>query len=186
MQTFGFDLDGVLYDWHRAMYRWLIHNTDLDLDEETFWLREEGKQEGCYSKSMWDNLASMPHLYEQQVPLPGVVDAVKEIAKTYKIIYITHRRKELRFVTESWLETYDFPNRDNLIFTVLPKDMLLEFHPCKYYVEDRPGVIETLSAVTIPILRRLHYNKRVWDKYPGVECVSELPELIKQLERKSK
>ncbi len=99
------------------MYRWLVQSTDLKLDEETFWLREEGKLEGCYSKFMWNNLVSMPHLYEQQVPLPGVVDAVKEIAKSFDIVYITHRIKELRFVTESWLEVYDFPNRDNLIIT---------------------------------------------------------------------
>lgn len=183
MQTFGFDLDGVLYDWHRAMYRWLKHSTDLKLDEQTFWLGEEGKLSGCYSEFMWKNLVSMPHLYEQQVPLPGVIDAVKEIAKIYKIVYITHRSKGLRFVTESWLETYDFPNRDNLIFTKLPKAQTVRMYSCKYYVEDRPDIITSLVGSTIPILHRLHYNERVWNDFPGVDCVSELPELIKRLEK---
>ena len=176
MDTLGFDLDGVLYDWHSNSYNYLVHYHKLDMPFREFW--EGGHTQ--FSEELWSNIAKIPVLYERSFPFPGIVSVLNRLNSKYNIVYITKRPITVRRVTERWLATHKFPNYDNVYLTK-DKPSLVRYHNCKFYVEDRDTHIEELRNLTNIIVMNRYWNKNYPD-LPTIDYIDELEELLEELD----
>jgi len=181
----GFDLDGVLYNWRNAVWDALVHDYKEKRTFFIFWTEEELASEGIgeshYNKMFWNNLVRREDLYSNVVPKAGVVDALKSLSVGYDIKYITHRKEWVKWVTESWLRRYDFPNVDELVFTDKEKHLAVRQHNCDYYVEDRALILnsELRNVCTLFGIRTITNDHLEGD--PKITFIDEVPELLNYL-----
>lgn len=176
MNTLGFDLDGVLYDWHSQVYQYLTVYNNLTTPFSEFW----SVVDEDYGELFWKNLASIPTIYETAFPLAGTLDTLNRLSKKYNIVYITARPKAVEYVTKRWLETYKFPNYDN-IFLTDDKTITVRYHNCKFYVEDRDKHIEELRNLTNIIVMNRFWNKD-YKNLPMIDHITDLEKLLEKID----
>ena len=182
MQTIGFDLDGVLYNWRRAVWDTLL----LEFHEKRtffdFW-NEEEHGVSHYNKMFWYNLIRREDLYENMLPAKNVVRTLKILSKRFEIKYITHRSEWVRYVTEKWLKNYSFPSIENLIMSEKPKHILVRQHDCAYYVEDRSKILdsELKNVCTLFGMRTVDNGHLEGD--PKIQFIDTIPELLNYIRR---
>lgn len=141
----AFDLDGVLYPWHEAVYSFLkemnkIKNTETFYE---FWYN--------YKKYLDESeikyLASLEHLYNRMVPNKTVINAVQKLSdKGHTIYYITKRPESCRFVTEKFIQKF-FPQSNNVVIVSDNKAkeaLLLEID---IFIEDQINSAEELYGI---------------------------------------
>jgi len=157
MKGFGFDLDGVLYDWHSSIYMYAksMYNLKEESDIEFFRNMVDGK----YTKNFIDTLMSYQPCYTNIVPNKKLVKLINTISKNFEIYYITSRWKNLEYVTSKWLEDYDFPQPYNLYMDEYKPDVIRKTF-CKYYVDDMPKWGNKVLGITnfIYLKKRWHYQ----------------------------
>ena len=182
----GFDLDGVLYPWHREVWDYLsIAKPELTrgLDCFEFWSQIETK-EIHFSAMFWENLVGMEDLYSTAIPKQDELDVLNHLAEDYDFWYITHRPKSCQFVTINYLNKYNYPYSKNLIFASGSKRKYVESVACDYFVEDRAENIEDLEGSTITILLRQPHNQKLWGKSKRqIDSILDLPYFIEDWER---
>ncbi len=176
MDTLGFDMDGVLYDWHGQVYTHLTIHHGLTTPASEFW----PVADDVYEDMFWHNLASIPTIYERALPHAGVLDTVNNLSRKYNIVYITKRPLAVERVTRQWLKTYKFPNYDN-VFLTDDKSITVRYHNCKFYVEDRDKHIEELRNLTNVIVMNRDWNKSYSD-LPTIDHITELEELLEEID----
>lgn len=176
MDTLGFDLDGVLYDWHGQAYTHLTIFNGLTTPASEFW----PVADDAYGDLFWQNISRIPTLYERALPLSGVLDTLNNLSKKYNIVYITARDKVVERVTRQWLRTYKFPNYDN-VFLTDDKSITVRYHNCKFYVEDRDKHIEELRNLTTVIVMNRDWNKSYPD-LPTIDDITDLEELLEEID----
>jgi len=156
MKRLGLDLDGVLYNWHNAVYTELQIYEDLDVDFHEFW---SSIYTTYKTKKFWEYLVNLRHLYGNQVPSKELVEMVQNIGRRYSIYYITNRPVQVADTTRNWLNRYKFPYVRNLIFTK-DKPAVCNSVDIHLMVEDRVhNVIELLDADINTIVIRQPYNE---------------------------
>lgn len=174
MDTLGFDLDGVLYDWHGQIYQHLTIHHKVTTPYLEFWpVADE-----AFGDLFWKNLSHIPTIYERAFPLPGVLNTLNSLSSKYNIVYITVRPKAVELVTRRWLKTHKFPNYDN-VFLTDDKTLTVRYHNCKFYVEDRDKHIEELQNLTNVIVMNQIWNKN----YPNLFTINYITELEELLEK---
>lgn len=115
----GFDLDGVLYPWHDAVYGWCINNDLTKVDYDSFWSDWWWNKNTMFQM----NIVNDPTLYETFMPTEQHMQFIKDIAKKHTIFYVTGRPIELDRVTRRFMEKCGYPFTDNIIFS---KDKAME------------------------------------------------------------
>lgn len=82
-QWVGVDVDGVLVDSYPAWQKWAKETYDIDItpDAEDFDMR---------LKEYW----KIPDIYDNQTPIPGVPEKIKELRKYYTIVFISRSYNE--------------------------------------------------------------------------------------------
>lgn len=186
--TFGFDIDGVLYDWHRAAYDYVVFRMGEKRSFEDFWkFTITNKNEPPYDRPFWNNIVRDLTLLTRYGTPKSVPDTVNKLAEDFDIVYITHRPREARWTTYWWLKSNGFPvlpQGENLHVSSEQKDRTIRYFNCEYYVEDRENIIKTLTNITKPIGVRKpwHFDSLEEQGVPHIDSVEELPELIKELE----
>jgi len=184
MEILGLDLDGVLYDWRRAVWPILLVDAKETRSFHDFWFEEERAERNGTSKHnklFWKNLVAREDLYNSCPPAKGVVETLWKLSKKYNLIYITHRPKSVRFVTEWWLKSYDFPERDMLVMSSLPKHLLVRQYNCTYYVEDREKILNSELRNVCSLFGMRTGTNYTLEGDPRITFIDEIPELLNYL-----
>ena len=107
-----------------------------------------------------------------------ILNAVKRLAETYQIYYITTRPKSARTTTETWIERCGLPYPNNLIITQNKKPYIAMLE-CDYFVDDKHKTIDEIKDVTNAILFKSNY---MYDEdvegYNYIETLDELVEAV--------
>lgn len=97
-------------------------------------------------------------------PIQEIVDLVKVLQDTYRIVFCTGRRESTREVTEKWLEKYginstllmrknnDF-RHDVLAKPELVADALIPYENIAFVLEDRNSMVEMWRSVDVKCLQ---------------------------------
>jgi hypothetical protein len=169
----GFDLDGVLYRWHEALYRELTLFHGLKEDYHTFWKYD---YRTMYDDKCWYNFTRLEHLVSCQFPNKEHVKFLNELAKNHTIFYLTHRPEEVRFSTKLWLEKSKFPHVENLIFPQLGGDKSFEIRQLELdiYCDDRDAIVKSASKLCDAYLVEQPWNE---EKRDGLKCIPNIMSL---------
>lgn len=173
MKNIGLDLDGVLYNWHSAVYTYYVMYKNYQGTEREFWTTRYK----TISDDEWDCLVNMDILYSSQCPTPECMSFIHEISKYYSVYYITSRPAFVKITTEQYLKRHKFPFLENLVFThdksITARQLMLSM--C---VDDMPKNLEPLSKVTDVVMIAHPYNVDYWDKFPTAHSLTSALKLI--------
>ncbi len=183
MDVLGFDLDGVLYDWHSPVYEYVVQYMGETRDYDQFWI-DAATNKKAENKMLWRNLTKDLTLYNKVQVSKHIVKMVNDLSEKYEIVYITHRdRQWTGFTTWWWLKSNGFPNYDNLEMSGRPKAKSIEMYNCKYFVDDRDYVLESIKDVTQAIGVRHPQNRHIRDiGIPFLDDILDLPALLDHFE----
>ena len=170
----GFDLDGVLYSWHRAVHTELSVYWGLKEDWYEFW----SITHATYKNDLfWDGLVRLKHLYTSQPPNKEDLEFVNNLSGTHTIYYITNRPKEVQDVTYNWLKKYKFPTPKNLIVTP-DKVAACNSLGIQTFIEDRTeNIIKLIEAGIHTIIVRQPYNEKDLWQFPNNKVINKVSEL---------
>jgi uncharacterized HAD superfamily protein len=179
MTKIGFDLDGVLYDWHKVIYEWVKdYSTDFDVSYSEFWLDWIQKEE---RKKLANFLCKTPIFVTNLIMSESLRKMLWSLALENELFYITSRPKEVRFGTEWWIKTSRIPNPENLIFAFDSKLPYIIDNEIDYFVEDMTKHAIALRDHTQVILISKPWNTIIQGEFPTISDVSQLPELLEEL-----
>lgn len=170
MSNIGYDLDGVLYDYHRALYTELVIYDKLEQSFYEFW---HHGYKTYKSEAWWENTIQLQHIYGTQPPKQGVVELLKDQAKRHTIYYVTNRPLAVELATRNWLRRYDFPYQENLIFCTDKRPVVLEKN-ISIFMEDRLHNAEQLNDICELYLVRTHANEDHLNNYKWINSVMDL------------
>lgn len=175
-KTIGFDLDGVIYDFHRVAYEHLKFYHGVTQDFTTFW-REEQNGGRYFSEVFWENFLKIPILYESTIIPERDLDLLNELANKYNIIYVTHRPPEIESATDAWFRNNKIPYRNNVYFSE-DKSIPIIQNQCLYFVDDMIKNIITLEKVTNAILLKKVWHGKDYLNYTYIENLGDLKILL--------
>jgi hypothetical protein len=173
----GFDLDGVLYKWHEALYTYLICFKNVKVPYEEFW-SDTNLKNGylTYGEDCWYNWTRLPTLVSCESPKPTHVKFLNNLAKKHEIYYITHRPEEVHLSTLLWIKKSGFPYPENVLFPQMGSDKTFEIRQYEIgvYVDDRDKIVRKMQGLTNAYLVMQPWNESGRD---GLNCISDVTEL---------
>lgn len=174
----GFDIDGVLYDWHKVVYDWMLDsNKGFDVPYDNFWTDWLDQDE---QHMLADFLIKTPIFVTKIIMSDTMRNMLWTLAKDFELFYITARPKEVHFGTSWWIKTSRIPNPENLIFA---KDKLPHIinHEIDYFIEDSTKNALALQNHTRVILVEKPWNAIIQEEFPTIKSVNEVPNLMENL-----
>lgn len=177
----AFDLDGVLYPWHEALYNYL--NLTKRSWTPTCWefYREIDKY---VSEDEVEYIRTIPTLYSCFLPSNEMLNMLKILNEAgHTIYYITSRPNDsVKTTTQIYIDKYKFPQSQNLIFS-MDKTHEIRILEIDVIVEDRPENLEKFSSLcrTIGISQPWNDRKRDYLESLGVVFIPNvinLPEIL--------
>ncbi len=174
----GFDLDGVLYDWHRVAYDWIVDvNENFDIAYDEFWIEWLDRDE---NHRLADFLVRAPNFVTKIIMSEPMREMLWGLAETNEIFYITARPQEAHFGTKWWIKTSKIPNPENLIFAKNKLPHIIS-NEIPIFVEDMTKHALALQNHTEVILIAKPWNTIIQEEFPTIYSVLELPELLENL-----
>jgi len=171
-ECIGFDLDGVLYDWHGVVYQHLCIFHKLNIDYKTFWTEATN----IYSDNFWNGIERIVTLYGKLPPSDSLLDTLNYLARKYNIIYVTSRPEEVEKSTRHYLERWSFPEYDQVFF-YKDKTIPVRKSQCSYFVEDKVDNILQLENHTNVIIKSQPWNKQL-EGFIRIFSIEELKGLL--------
>lgn len=172
--TVGLDIDGVVYDYHRALYVFMQCENDYPGSLSEFW----ETYVPSLSEEVQDYLVSIPMPYEICVPSNDVLESMDRLATVVKeIYYVTSRDPELERVTVRFLNKYKFPFKENLVIEK-KKDLACVRHGIDFFLDDMGKHVRDVSKVCKGFLKAAIHNKSYRDKFDTVYSIDEFNERI--------
>ena len=171
----GFDLDGVLYDWHRVTYEFVVDsNKNFDVPFDEFWTDWLNQDE---NHMLADFLMMTPIFVTKIIMSDTMRNTLWTLAETNELFYITARPQEVHSGTEWWIKSSRIPNPENLIFA---KDKLPHIinNEIAIFVEDMVKHALALQNHTEVILVEKPWNTIIQEEFPTIFSVNQLPELL--------
>lgn len=173
MFRLGFDLDGVLYAWHKSALLELQSFHGVKEGYQEFW----GGKWKEFPESFWKEFVKIEHLYGNMNIDPEALETLYYFSEDYPIYYITNRPREVEFATWSWMRRNKLPQQENLIFTKDKLPYIVE-HEIDLFVEDRIDNALQLMHSTHLVLFRQPHNKEIWDQFTCISAIKELREIV--------
>lgn len=171
----GFDLDGVLYDWHGVVYTWMQdYHKDFDVPYAEFWLEWIQKEE---NRKLADFLTKVPTLCTKIIMSDSMNKMLWDLSKDLEIFYITARPREVHFATSWWIKTSKVPYPENLIFAKDKVPHIID-NSIDFFVEDMVKHALELRNYTNVILINKPWNEIIQGEFPLLSSVLEIPELL--------
>ena len=163
----AFDLDGVLYPWHTAVYNHLKHTQkDFNLSFNELWTPPFS----YYTEEQWKYTASIPLLYGNMIPKKEILDMLNYLDKEgHTLYYVTFRPEDVQRVTIKYLDDYKFPQSSNLIFEP-DKGKAARMLEIDVFIEDKSSNLEKLVSLcrTIGIAHPWNADKQAYLESLGV------------------
>lgn len=138
----AFDIDGVLYPWHLAVYNFLDSEGKLPgVSYSDFWINSDD----YFTEEYWKYIVTIPTLLETILPERRILDFLEKIdSDGHSIYYITYRTGDsIERVTERYFKRYDFPQVHNLIFSKNKRDDIVNLE-IDMKVDDRYSILRDL------------------------------------------
>jgi uncharacterized HAD superfamily protein len=174
----GFDLDGVLYDWHRVIYEWMVNTyTDFDVSYADFWIEWIDQEE---HKELASFLMKTPIFVTKLIMSDTMRNTLWHLAETNELFYITARPQEVHFGTSWWIKTSRIPNPENLLFAQDKLPQIIN-HEIDYFVEDMTKHALALQNHTKVILVEKPWNTIIQEEFPTIFSINQLPELLETI-----
>jgi uncharacterized HAD superfamily protein len=169
----GFDLDGVLYPWHKYFYE-LVSNRYSEYSEmgyRYFWSKVKTfeKEDERLTK-----LVSLPGLYMKGVIDEDILYYITELSKRNEIYYVTCRPANATKATIMWMTRNALPSSPENLYMLdeSKRDKVIELD-LDYYVEDRLEHLEDLKDITNVLLVRHPWNNYGKDIDPSFKDTKE-------------
>lgn len=132
--------------------------------------------EGIYHHPAVDHdfFRNNPDIFREALPLPGAVQALTQLAKKEKILYLTARPLEAEEATRWFLDHYRFPYAE-IIFSTNKTDIACR-HKIKRAIDDSPSEIVKYKSAGISVaVYRQHYNRQFSGRFRwGEEIIYEI------------
>jgi len=164
----GFDLDGVLYDWHDVVYRYCVNNCNYTGSFSQFW-----KDYNSFSDNKKLNFETTPIFFSKKIPSPSMIRFLTDVAKDNTIFYITARKKEVHSATINYLERYKFPCTENLIFAE-DKAIYIKLLDIDIFVDDFPTTLDSIGNSADTYLFARPWNESICHDYNCINSIEEL------------
>lgn len=169
---FGFDMDGVLYDWFEALkptFNIFGYHFEDKEDLYDFFNRK--------NDLFKNNIISMPFTYSTLNPHKSIIDTVNFLGRKYEIFYITYRPKESYLGTIRWLKENKFPCYENLIMSN-NKAIDIRINKIDFFVEDREDIIKEIIGITNVIQKINFYTKNIVEGiYKSIYNITDLMDM---------
>lgn len=166
------DIDGVIYPWHYSVYRFFCETKGYSGTQYEFWkffITLSGEEHDYY--------INLPFLYNDTTPHEDVLNTLPKLAELGTIFYITSRPESIEHITRKFLDSYEMPFRENLVFTK-DKPTNLRLLAIDYFVDDFPKHIESAKGLSKCYLFKQPHNR---DRQEEFECVSTLREFYEKI-----
>lgn len=139
------DIDGVVCDLSGAIKRWLLREGQT-VDESVYpWADEE-----------W--FRRNPGIYLEGKPVRAALQGVKELKRSFEVVFLTRRPKEAAAETLMWLSSAGLPD-ETVIFTD-DKGRTAKALDVAFAVEDGPEDILSYRREHVPVcIVRAPYNE---------------------------
>lgn len=171
----GLDLDGVLYDYHSALYTFCQYELNYNGTYEEFWL---DYFPAC-SKEKQDYLIGLPIPYETSIPSKQIIEFLEFANLRAEICYITFRPIELERITKRFLRRNNFPQQYNLYITG-DKATACRYLGVTHFLDDHVKHVKAVSAVADAYLMAKLWNKDFQNDYKTVHSLKEFQEGVFQ------
>lgn len=169
----GLDMDGVLYDWHDAVYTYYQSLKGYEGAYYEFWT-EKIK---TFSPEDWDYLVSLPFLYTCKIPTDRIMNFLDYCASRAEIYYITNRPDSVSRITKNYIKNSGFPYPDN-VFITDRKDTICRYAGITHFLDDLEKNILAVENLTNAFLLARVYNQTYRDKYKTVYGLNEFKEAV--------
>jgi len=172
----AFDLDGVLHDWHGAVWKkYFMHEFN---DYEVFWK----EQWNSIDKERWQPILHDEEMYTGDALAP-VVNMLHKLSLRYHIYYVTLRPQEFVDTTRKWLTRNGFPDPSHLFVVKHNKVPICQKLEIDLVVEDRIPIMSELADSGFQVLGvKQPWNEDEITEYPHVEGVLRLEREIARIE----
>lgn len=150
----GFDLDGVLYNWHDAVYTYFKIYESYRGSYNEFWKTYFHS----LPKTKQDFITNIIDLYYKISPQDGVLELLNSLSKKHDIFYITSRPIESERITEKYLKDFSFPFRQNLVFSK-EKDIAVRLHNVDIFFDDSISVVKSIDKSCASVLIKQPWNE---------------------------
>lgn len=122
---FAIDIDATIATDRNGYARYLNNTLGLGIKEDIIeqlqsyddfhvlpaiqnFLQQPGQRDRYWN--IYDSLQHEPEVQKQLVPIPGAVEALSNLARSGKIIYVTCRQPGAELITCEWLAHHKFPS----------------------------------------------------------------------------
>jgi len=174
MESIGFDLDDVLYNFADPAYRELQVYHRLSATYTEFW----GNHLKYYTEEFWKNFIKIETLYSCEKITPQDLVVLNYLAEKYNIYYITNRPPEILIATQNWLKRESLPYPENLILTD-KKEVEISRLNIIAFTEDQIKNIKKIPDTIKIFLKDKPWNQN-WEKENVIRIYS-LMEILKCL-----
>jgi uncharacterized HAD superfamily protein len=172
-EKLGMDLDGVIYPFVKAVetycritYGYAGTTDEFERNIDKYWK--------LYNL---DWIVESPNIYQKFIPEKKMMALIQDLSSKYQIFYVTSRPESLLRITEKYLRDYDFPQRNNLVFTQ-DKDVFARLVGLTYFVEDNVENACKLAKACMSFLVKTPYNDGATGNFKVLESVYDLRGLL--------
>lgn len=171
MINVGLDLDGVLYNFVRAVYLYCSAYNNLDMD---YWEFSKNPDE-IVGEELMEYLVTIPTIYQTCTPNVNDLNAINSLKEKAEFFYITARPDSIRLVTEKFLTINKFPNYSNLYFTK-DKGLYTRILSLDYFIDDMAKYVDKIPKPTKVFLLNTPWNQKDRE---GKNCIESISKFIK-------
>jgi uncharacterized HAD superfamily protein len=164
----GFDIDGVVYDFHRAVYPALRHTGLTARSYERFWTCEVNKDHDIH-RDIWNSILQDESFFHNP-PIDLVVPYLQKLNIDHELHYVTKRHPALEEFTREWFMEHSIPF-SKLVFA---QDKVPHVKDLDWFVEDNPGNAVLLYPHVPIILIRKPWNVHLREEFPMYDHISQI------------
>lgn len=148
----GIDLDGVVYEWDAQARLLLSAWWGVSLEESSHYysireglIEQLGEATGRMADSWLFTEGFRYGLWDRGEETPGAVEALRRLALSYDLVFITKRPRVAIPYTWEWLSARRLYPTEMIVIPP-DADRGKSTVPCDWYIDDSPAVAEELSA----------------------------------------
>ena len=175
----GFDIDGVLFDWHKEVYDYFVNNRNYKGTYYKFWTEYIPTIQGT---TLMDNTVLDPTMYSHKTIKPAYLDVLNEFdSDGWEIWYISSVPETIALDRVKWYRDNKLPQHENHSFPYgLSKLDAVMKAKCDYFVEDRMQTIKELMKHTFVFVVNKPWNEKLGaiGEFERINSVLDLPEFL--------
>lgn len=172
-ERLAIDLDGVVYPFISAVETYCRVNCDYKGTLYEFY--KDANSLMKYYGVEW--LVDSPDIYYKIFPDKKMMQLLNKLSEKFQLFYITARPANTLRVTEKYLKDFNFPQRNNLIFSP-DKATYARLLGMDYFIEDSAENANKIAKTCVSFLLNQPYNRGIEGNFTRLESIYELEGLL--------